>query len=181
MPMLDANNCCLLVIDVQEKLYGVMHQKEVLADHLEKLIRAMRILEVPVMVTEQYPQGIGQTIVRLSALLEGFPVLSKIHFSCCGDPIFLKKFQELNRRQVLIVGIECHVCVHQTAVDLLDRGYRVQIVADGVSSRTAQNRDIGLQKMRDEGAMITSTETVVFELLKAAGSDKFREISKIIK
>jgi nicotinamidase-related amidase len=179
--MLEVDKTALLIIDVQDRLYRAMHEKEVLAENIEKLIRGVRVLGIPVIATEQYPQGIGPTIPKIATLLDGVPVISKLSFSCCGDPAFLGAFTALNRKQVLIAGIECHVCVYQTTMDLLDRGHEVQIVADGVSSRTAWSRDIGLQKMRDEGAKITSTEIVLFELLKSAGAAPFREISQIIK
>ncbi len=179
--MLDAEKTVLLIIDVQDKLYQAMHDKEALAERIEKLIQGVRALGIPVIATEQYPQGIGPTIPEIAAVLEGVPIISKLHFSCCGDPVFFDAFRTLDRRQVVIAGIECHVCVYQTAMDLLDGGWEVQIVADGVSSRTAWSRDVGLQRLRDEGAKITSTEIVLFELLKTAGAEKFREISKIIK
>jgi nicotinamidase-related amidase len=179
--MLEVDKTALLVIDVQDRLYRAMHEKEALADNIEKLIRGARALEIPMLATEQYPRGIGPTIPRIASLLDGAPVISKLSFSCCGDPAFLAAFQALNRRHILIAGIECHVCVYQTTMDLLDRGHEVQIVADGVSSRTAWSRDLGLQRMRDEGAKITSTEIALFELLKTAGAEPFREISQILK
>ncbi len=179
--MLDVEKTALLIIDVQDRLYRTMVEKEILAERIEKLIRGIRVLGIPMIATEQYPQGIGPTIPPIAALLTGVPIISKLSFSCCGDPVFIEAFRALNRRQVIVAGIECHVCVHQTTLDLLDQGYEVQIVADGVSSRTAWNRELGLQKMRDEGAKITGTEMVLFELLKTAGTETFREISQIIK
>jgi len=179
--MLEVDQTALLIIDVQDRLYRAMHEKEVLAENIEKLIRGIRVLGIPLIATEQYPGGIGPTIPKIASLLEGVPVISKLSFSCCGDPVFLDAFRALNRKQVIIAGIESHVCVYQTTMDLLDRGYEVQIVADGVSSRTAWSRDLGLQKMRDEGAKITGTEIVLFELLKSAEAETFREISQIIK
>ncbi len=179
--MLDLEKCCLVVIDVQERLYRAMRGKEAFRENLEKLLNGVRVLNVPIIATEQYPRGIGPTIPEIAALLEGAPVISKLSFSCCGDPAFFSAFGDLNRKQAIVAGIECHVCVYQTVMDLLDRGYEVQVVADGVSSRTEQNRDIGLQRMRDEGAKITSTEIVLFELLRTAGAEKFREISQILK
>jgi len=179
--MLEADSTMLLIIDVQDRLYRVTHGKEALAGAIEKLIRGTRIFGIPLIVTEQYPRGIGPTIPEIAALLDGVPVISKMSFNCLSEPAFLEAFRNINRRQVLIAGIESHVCVYQTTVDLLDRGYEVQIVADGVSSRTAWSRDLGIQRMRDEGAKITSAEMILFELVKTAAADKFREISQIIK
>ena len=179
--MIEVDQTALLIIDVQDRLYQAMVEKELLAERIEKLIRGIRALGIPMIATEQYPQGIGPTIAPVAALLAGVPIISKLSFSCCNDPGFFETFKALNRRQVIIAGIECHVCVYQTTLDLLDQGYDVQIVADGVSSRTAWSRDVGLQRLRDEGARLTSTEMVLFELLKTAGAEKFREISQIIK
>ncbi len=181
MAIPDVEKSCLIVVDVQDRLYRAMHEKEALAENIQKLIKGVRLLGVPVIATEQYPQGIGSTIEPVAALLVGVPIVPKLHFSCCGDAVFLKTFKDLNRKQVLIAGIECHVCVYQTAVDLLDRGHEVHVVADAVSSRTTQNLEIGLQGMRDEGAKITGAETVLFALLKTAGAEKFPEVLRIVK
>ncbi|HRT27886.1 MAG TPA: hydrolase [Syntrophales bacterium] len=181
MAIPDVEKSCLIVVDVQDRLYRAMHEKEALAENIQKLIKGVRLLGVPVIATEQYPQGIGSTIEPVAALLAGVPIVPKLHFSCCGDAVFLKTFKDLNRKQVLIAGIECHVCVYQTAVDLLDRGHEVHVVADAVSSRTTRNLEIGLQGMRDEGAKIAGTETVLFALLKTAGAEKFPEVLRIVK
>lgn len=179
--MLEADSTVLLIIDVQDRLYRAMHDKEAMAETIEKLIRGTRMLGVPLIATEQYPGGIGPTIPNIAALLGGVPVISKLSFNCCNEPAFLEAFSALYRRQVLIAGIESHVCVYQTALALLDRGHDVQIVADGVSSRTERNRDLGLRRMRDEGAKITGMEMALFELLKTAGTEIFRDVSRIIK
>ena len=179
--MLSVDNSVLLVIDVQEKLFRAIHQKEQLLDNLQRLIKGIKVLEIPILLTEQYPQGLGTTIPEIAQLLPDSKPLPKVNFSCCGDAAFLQAFKKLNRKQVLIAGIESHVCVYQTAADLLTAGYEVYVVRDGVSSRTEQNIDIGLKMMAQLGAKITSTETALFELLKVAKGDKFKAISKIVK
>ena len=181
MAIPDVDKSCLIIVDVQERLYRAMHEKETLAENILRLIKGARLLGVPVIATEQYPQGIGPTIEPVAALLAGVPIIPKLHFSCCGDPAFLKTFKDLNRKQVLIAGIECHVCVYQTAVDLLDRGHEVHVVADAVSSRTMRNLDISLRGMSDEGVKITGTETVLFALLKTAGAESFPDVLRIVK
>ena len=179
--MLSVDNSVLLVIDVQEKLFRAIHQKEQLADNLQKLIKGINVLEIPSLLTEQYPHGLGATIPEIAQLLPDIKPLAKVCFSCCGDATFLQAFKKLNRKQVLIAGIESHVCVYQTAADLLTAGYEVYAVSDAISSRTEQNRDIGFRMMTQLGAKITSTEAALFELLKVAKGDKFKAISQIVR
>ena len=179
--MLAADNSVLLVIDVQEKLFRAMNQKEQLSDNLQRLIKGIQVLEIPILVTEQYPEGLGSTIPEIAQLLPDIRPIPKVSFSCCGDDTFLQAFKKLSRKQVLIAGIESHICVYQTAADLLTAGYEVHAVSDGISSRTEQNRDIGLKMMTQHGAKVTSTEAVLFELLKIAKGDKFKAISKIMR
>ena len=179
--MLAADNSVLLVIDVQEKLFRAIYQKEQLLDNLQRLIKGIKVLEIPILLTEQYPQGLGATIPEIAQLLPDCRPLPKVCFSCCGDAAFLQSFKKLNRKQVLIAGIESHVCVYQTAADLIAAGYEVYVVSDGISSRTEQNRDVGLKMMTQLGAKVTSVEAVLFELLKIAKGDKFKAISQIVR
>ena len=179
--MLTLENTALIVVDVQEKLARVMYEKEMLFENLQKLIKGVQILGIPIILTEQNPGGLGPTIPEVAHLLSDLQPIPKLSFSCCGDGRFLQELEALNRQQVLIAGIEVHVCVYQTAVDLLRLGYEVQVVADAVSSRTAENRKIGLERVRSEGASLTSTETALFELLKVAEGAKFKEILNIVK
>jgi nicotinamidase-related amidase len=179
--MLTTENTVLVVVDVQEKLARAMCQKERFMDTLQKLIRGINILGIPIIFTEQYPKGLGPTLPEIASVTPDFKAIPKIRFSCAGDKQFLQELQKLNRKQVLLAGIESHVCVYQTAADLLELGYEVQVVTDAISSRTIENINIGLEKMRSMGASMTSTETALFELLKIAEGEKFKEIQKIIK
>lgn len=179
--MLAVDKCALVVIDIQGKLAQLMHQKESLFENAQKLIKGVQVLEIPIIVTEQYPKGLGPTIPEIAGLFPDFRPLPKVAFSCCGDEGFQRELRAVNRRQIMICGIETHVCVYQTTVDLLASGHDVEVVADVVSSRTAQNREIGLQRMRDEGAKITSVEMALFELMKVAEGPRFKEVSKIVK
>ena len=179
--MLEVNSSVLLVIDVQEKLFRVTHQKEKLLDNLQRLIKGIKVLEVPIIATEQYPQGLGPTVKEVAALLGGVKPIAKTSFSCCGDKAFIKEFQKLRRQQVLLAGIESHVCVYQTAADLINAGWEVYAVSDTIGSRTKENNDIGLRMMEQMGARVTSTEAVLFELLKVAEGEKFKAISQIVK
>jgi nicotinamidase-related amidase len=179
--MLTVTDSVLLVIDVQEKLFRVMYQKEQLADNLQRLIKGIQVLEVPVLVTEQYPQGLGPTIPEIAQLLADVKPYPKVNFSCCGDEAFLQGFKQLRRKQVLIAGIESHVCVYQTAADLIAAGYEVYVVSDAVSSRTEQNKNTGIKMMLQSGSKLTGTEAALFELLKVAKGDKFKAISQIVR
>jgi nicotinamidase-related amidase len=179
--MLDAANTILLVIDVQEKLARVMHERDSMIANLQKLIKGVMVLEIPVIVTEQYPKGLGPTVPDIISLLPGAPVIPKTSFSCWGDEKFLREFKSLNRKQVLMSGIEGHVCLYQTVCDLVANGFDAHVVTDAITSRTAENRKLGFKMMRQVGGRLTGTETVLFELLKVAEGEKFREISRIVK
>jgi nicotinamidase-related amidase len=180
--MLNVDNTALLVVDVQGKLAQLMYQKDNLFANLEKIIKGAQVLEIPIIWTEQVPEKLGQTTPAIAELLvKSAEPISKASFSCCGIEPFMTELQALQRRQILITGIETHICVYQTAIDLLDMGFEVQIVADAVSSRTAENRQIGLERLNETGATITSTEMTLFELLRIAEGDKFRQITKIVK
>ena len=179
--MLTVTDSVLLVIDVQEKLFRVMYQKEQLADKLQRLIKGIQVLDVPILVTEQYPQGLGPTIPEIAQLMADVKPYPKVNFSCCGDGAFLQAFKLLRRKQVLIAGIESHVCVYQTATDLIAAGYEVYVVSDAVSSRTEQNKDTGIKMMLQLGAKLTGTGAALFELLKVAKGDNFKAINQIVK
>lgn len=180
--MLTINNTALLVIDVQERLAPVMDDKETLLSNVERMIRGAQVLELPILWTEQVPEKLGPTLPELADLLTAIsqPV-SKASFSCCGVQPFMQALRESDRRQVLVTGIESHVCVYQTVMDLLDQDYEVQLVTDAVASRTPENKAIALERMKAAGATLTSTEMALFELLRVAEGDKFRTISKLVK
>jgi nicotinamidase-related amidase len=179
--MLKSEQTLLVIIDVQGKLAQLMYEKEKLFESLQKAIKGARVLGIPIIWLEQNPEGLGPTIPEIASLLNGMKPISKFSFSCCGDDRFVDALNLLNRKQVLLAGIEAHVCVYQTAADLVALGYEVQVVTDAVSSRTKENREIGLQKMHDVGASLTSMETALFELLKTAKTESFKEIARIVK
>ena len=179
--MLDVAKAVLLVIDVQEKLFRAILEKEKRLDSLQRLIKGIQVLEVPVIATEQYPKGLGPTIKEIASLLGEVKPIPKTSFSCCGDRVFLREFEKLDRRQVLLAGIERHVCVYQTAADLINAGYEVYAVSDAIGSRTEENREIALRMMEGLGVKPTSTEAVLFELIKVAEGQKFKAISQIVR
>jgi nicotinamidase-related amidase len=179
--MFTPGNCALIVIDIQEKLFRVIHRKEELSDNTVKLVKGLRLLDVPVILTEQNPKGLGPTIPEIADLLPGIEPVVKFDFSCCREEVFRQKLEGLNRKQLLIAGIETHICVYQTALELAESGYDVRIVADCVSSRTPVNRDTALTRMGLEGILPCTTEMILFELLGTARHEKFKEISAVIK
>lgn len=179
--MLKLDDTALVVIDVQGKLAQLMHERDALFKNLRLMIQGAKALELPVLLTEQYPKGLGPTIPEVAELLTDVAPITKTAFSCCGEPAFNEAFAALGRRQTLLVGIETHVCVWQTVHDLLETEYEVHVVADAVSSRSSDNKQIGLQRMRDAGAKITCAETALFELMRVAGGPRFKEISQLIK
>jgi len=181
MPVLNVEKTALVIIDVQEKLSRVMHEKEKLFENLQKLVKGAQILGIPILVTEQNPNGLGPTVPEIAPILTDIKPVTKFSFSCCGEEPFLREIEKLNRKQILLAGIEAHVCVYQTAIDLIEAGYEVHTVVDCVSSRTPENKNLALDKMKSEGARLTSVEIALFELLRTAKSPKFKELSKIVK
>jgi len=179
--MLNLEETVLVIIDVQGKLARLMYEKDKLFENLQKAIRGARVLGIPIIWLEQNPKGLGSTVPEVASLLSDTKPISKFSFSCCGDEGFINVLNSMNRKQVLLAGIEAHVCVYQTAADLVALGYEVEILTDAVSSRTKENREIGLQKMHEVGASLTSTETALFELLKTAKAGQFKEIARIVK
>lgn len=179
--MLQATDTLLLIVDIQEKLFRSMHAKEELLTNAQKLVRGAGVLGVPVVWAEQNPKGLGPTVPELAALLKAVTPISKFSFSCCDSEECLRGLRTGGRRNVLISGIETHICVYQTAAGLTASGFTVEVVADACSSRTPENKRIGLEKCRAAGAAITSVETVLFELLKVAAGPVFKEVLNIVK
>ncbi len=178
---LTAENTILVLIDFQERLFTVMHGKEKLLQNVIKLIKGAGVLEIPVVLTEQYPKGLGPTIPEIKELLPGVRPVEKVCFNCCDNETFCKSLDSLKRKQVLIAGIEAHICVYQTAMALARAGYEVQVVSDCVSSREPENKAAALSRMGAAGISPTTAETALFELLKVAQGDKFKQISNIVK
>lgn len=179
--MINTNNSILHIIDAQERLFDVMHNKDFLRQNMTRFLKGIRILGIPVLWMEQYPKGLGPTIRDLREELKDQEPMEKMCFSSCGHPDFLMDLHLTGRRQVLIMGIEAHVCVYQTVRDLIANGFRVHIVADAVSSRTPENHQMALKIMESCGARLTTVEMALFELLEKSSTDEFRQISKLVK
>ncbi len=174
-------NTVLLLIDFQERLFPVMHDREKLLNNVLKLVKGALALEIPIIVTEQYPKGLGPTIPEVKSLIPNFKAVEKVCFSCCDEPAFAEALASLKRQQVLVAGIEAHICVYQTAVALARAGYQVAVVGDGVASRDPENKLVTLFKLGAGGISPTTTEMALFELLKVAKGDQFKQISAIVK
>lgn len=173
----------LVVVDVQERLFAAMEaeRRDEMVGNIKILVPAARRLGVPIVFTEQYPKGLGRTLPELASLVDDPRPIEKTAFSCCAAAGFPERLAELGAERVILAGIEAHVCVLLTALDLLDRGARVSVVADAVCSRRRENLELGLAQARQAGAVVTSTETAVFRLLGHADTDVFREIAKLLR
>ncbi|MEK7483445.1 MAG: isochorismatase family protein [Planctomycetota bacterium] len=173
-------NIQLLIVDIQEKLFPKIDHREELLKNTQILIETAKILNIPIILSEQYPSGLGQTLPEIKSLLpENTPSVEKLHFSCMQHPGFESKLQD--RKLVMVVGIETHVCIYQTVSDLILKDYWVWVPADAVGSRTKLNWKTGLSLMEREGAWIASTENLIFRLLKTAGTENFKKIAKLLK
>jgi nicotinamidase-related amidase len=180
---LEAERCALLVVDIQEKLLPPIFQKEQLLKNSQLLIRLAGILKLPALVTTQYAKGLGNTVPEIASLLPETHAIDKQMFSCFGSDAFCSVLKRLpgNRNTVLICGMESHICVTQTALGALREGYIVHVASDAVSSRTEWNWKIGLERMRAAGAVISSTEMIVYELLRSSGAPAFKELLPYLK
>ncbi len=179
---LDPARAALAVIDVQESFRPHIPDFAGLAARVALVAHAARLLNVPVVVTEQYPKGLGRTAAEVAAVLpEGFEPVEKTAFSSCGAQEFVGRLSELGAEQTIICGIEAHICVNQTTHDLLARGFQVHLLTDCIASRTPENRQTGLDKMRQSGAIYSSVEISLFELMRDAKHEQFKAIQKLIK
>ena len=182
--LLDRTHSQLLIVDVQERFMSVVHEAERMADRCSILMKAAQQLGIPMTLSEQYKKGLGPTITRLDSIKGEAPVLEKAHFSCAADPAIAERATTLathGRNQMVVCGIESHVCVMQSAIGFVNLNLDVFVVADAVSSRHPESVDLAKNRMRDLGVSIVNTEMVLFEWLHLAGTKEFKELSKLIK
>ena len=170
-----------LVIDIQEKLFPFISGHESLALNAGILIKGLQALQVPIIVTEQYTRGLGPTIQPVQQLISNEQPIEKLAFSCCDEPVFMKHLAALDKKFIIISGIESHVCVLQTTLDLLERNYVPVVVEDCISSRRLNDKILAVNRMRRSGAIITTYESILFELLRFSGTEEFKAISKLVK
>lgn len=177
-------DAALLVVDVQERLAAAMPETTLkqAVRNIVNLLEAAKTLGIPVLATEQYPKGLGPTVADVGAALAGATApIAKTEFSCAANPAVVEAIVQSKRRQILVCGMEAHVCVFQTVRDLFERGYQPHVVADAVTSRTEENRQAGLRLMERLGATVTTTETAIFDLLGRAGTPEFKKMSALLK
>jgi isochorismate hydrolase len=179
--LLSKENTLLLITDVQEKFREHINGFNGLLKAICTLIEASKILAIPVVVTEQYPEGLGSTVAEITACLGAHQRFTKLAFSCCQQASLVTYLNSLGRKQVLMTGIECHVCVSQSVHDLLAIDYAPHLIVEAIGSRSLANKQIGLEKMVAAGAVISSVETALFELLVESGSATFKAVQKLVK
>ena len=179
--ILQRENSALLVIDIQERILPVIFEHERVVDNALKLINGFKVLNVPIFFTEQYPKGLGPTESKIKAALDNAEAIQKMSFSCFGAGNLFEDLRTKDIQHVVVCGIESHVCVMQTSLDLMANGFKVQVAADAVSSRRKFDYEIALRRMENNGAEITLTESILFEMLNVCGTDEFKSISKLVK
>jgi len=179
--IIDKEDTVLLIVDIQDKLAAVMKEKDKVIKNNLHLVELAKMISMPVMVTEQYPRGLGTTVPEIREALPFYRPVEKMTFDCCGQPAFLEALKEHNKSSVVLTGMETHICVLQTCIGLLRGGINVHVVQDAICSRVKENWKIGIEFMREAGAVVTCTETVLFQLLKVAGTAEFKKISQRIK
>lgn len=179
--VLNAEDSLLLIVDIQEKLVSVL-EKDVVVKRAAMLVNAAKILEIPMIISEQYPKGLGETVVQVKQnLAENATVFQKMAFSLLKEEGFLEKLKSYNKKQIVVCGIETHVCVHQTVADLINEGFEVYVVKDACASRNKYEFKQGIERMQENGAKITCLEIVLFEWLKTSKHPQFKEIQALIK
>jgi len=180
---LDAERCALVVIDIQEKLLPPIFNNEAMVRNTQLLIQAAKILGLPILLTTQYARGLGGTVADIAGLIPEVAAIDKVEFSCFGKDTFCTAVKSLpgNRNTMLLCGMETHICVMQTALGALDQGYIVHVASDAVGSRSEWNWQVGLERMQNAGAVVSSTEMMIYELMRKSGTPAFKELLKYIK
>lgn len=178
---IDREQTACLVIDIQERLVPVMYEKEALIKSSEILIQGLQALGIPMHITQQYTKGLGHTVPEISSLVNDFSFIEKRDFSCCGEPEVMMQLNMTGAKNIIVCGIESHVCVLQTVLDLKENGFNPVVVADAISSRTPFSIETAKERFRFEGVMMTSVESLLFELTRSAAAPEFKVISKLVK
>lgn len=178
---LDRDRAVLVVVDIQDRFRDLIFRMDQVLDRTGRLIQFCRALDIPILVTEHYSKGLGATVPELASLLDPIDPIQKIHFSCWGSDEFRRQFQALGRDQVILTGIETHVCIYQTARDLLKNGCDVALASDAISSCSKANYKLGLSRLREIGAQGLGTQMLMFDLLERAGTEEFKQVAKLLQ
>ena len=179
--ILDSKQAMLLIVDVQESFRKQLRDLDNLTRNITILAEAAKILKLPVVLTEQYPQGLGKTISEIAACLGEHKYFEKTAFSCCQAANFLEMLDGFGRPQVIVCGIEAHVCVNQTVHDLMQHNYTVHVINDAIASRNPKNKEMGWEKMISSGAIPSAVEIALFEMLGEAGTEQFKAVQRLVK
>lgn len=174
-------NTFALIIDIQEKLLPYIFENKQLVESTVKLIEGLKVFELPILISEQYKRGLGETVKEISSIITPIASFEKTAFSCCDEPEFTKLARWTDKKNVIICGIESHICVLQTSIDLINNGYHPIVVIDCISSRKLIDKQIAIERLIQEGATITTFESILFELCRHSGTEQFKAISKLIK
>lgn len=174
-------NTGAIIIDMQERLVPHMNKVEELQKNMEILIKGLKELEIPLVVSEQYRKGLGPTVENIHEVLGDYECLEKTSFSCCDESCFEDKFKAMNKKWIIVAGVESHICVQQTVIDMIERGYVPVVIEDCVASRKGNDKRIAIERMRSEGAIISTCESILFELCRYAGNTTFKAISNLVK
>jgi nicotinamidase-related amidase len=177
----NADDSILVVIDPQEKLVKMIHNREEVVETIARLLKFAAIFDIPVVLTEHYPQGLGYTVDEVKEALASYQPVIKRVFSCFGVPEFAEALAAMERKRLLVTGIETHICVSQTVHDAMHRGYRVQVVADGTGTRKREDHEIALARMHSEGAVITTSESLIYEVTCRADGAEFKQVLDLVK
>ena len=178
---INPHHTACLVIDFQERIYQAIHEHGKLSHNVPILLEGMKLLGIPIFVTEQYVKGLGPTVPEIARCIEGIERIEKSSFSCCDEPKFQLALTSSGQSNVIVCGVESHVCVLQTVIDLKQNGYHPIVVEDCISSRKENDKRIALERMRQEGVIITTYEAILFELLRYSGGETFKGISRLVK
>jgi len=181
MRLLGKENTGLLIVDVQQKLMQVMGQKQRIIENINKLLLLSKLFKLPVILTEQYPKWLGSTLPEIIESLLVYEPISKLHFNCCDVEDFNERLNSEDLKTIILTGVESHICIFQTCASLLEKGYQVHIPQDAIGSRTDENWRVGLELSKKAGAFITSTESVIYQILKKAGTKEFKQMLKVMK
>lgn len=181
--LLQSQDSLLLVVDVQVKLWNQIANREAVRENCRILIQGAQKLSVPLLITEQYPKGLGPTLpeLRPTETEGGMAICEKTSFGCLGEPALVQSIEQTGRRNLVICGIEAHVCILQTALEALEKGFSVAVVADAIGSRSEHNRHLALERMRQSGVILLSTEMILFEWMRSSSHPAFKDISKLVK
>lgn len=181
MKLISREDTLFVAIDFQEKLMPVMSDREVLEDKTVRLVKGMKALGIPALVTQQYTKGIGSTVPAIAQALGDFEHIEKSTFGCMGNPEFAARVKDAGKKNVVVCGIEAHICVQQTVLQLMEAGYNVYVPADCISSRSPEDRKWGAERMKAAGAVLTTYESILYELLGDSKAEGFKAVSAIVK